>query len=250
MSLDFKHVQEFRIATNEDNAKVAMIANSREIVYFSKDGTTWQDVTPKKLGEVKNIYFADICPTDHSRLVTLSSDGRTIISRDGGKSWREEEALTETPERMVLDAVGNIYAVTQSGLYRRSFEKPKWLKLTDVGDNSLSADVAIHPKSGNIFASSRKGLWRSKDNGKNWTSIPCPGGPSNIALDPSSETSIFISAAGRIYHSADSGQSWTQISEQLAIWDFEIATTKPVTLFGFSRIHRTLWTYRLPEKKS
>ncbi len=101
------------------------------------------------------------------------------------------------------DAIGSLYRLTPGG----EWERPA----------SLSDDVAVqaltpHPtKPSTVYAATRKGLYRSDDEGATWTRLPAPEGVQywSVLIDPKNPDRIFCgtSPVGCV-RSSDGGKTW------------------------------------------
>lgn len=100
--------QEGQIALREDKGQVQRMELadfSDTLTYLIQDGEgeTWPDL-------------ADVLVLSSSKLVIITSDGRLISSKDGGKNWGRENPLAESGiDRLKLLPSGDIYISRRDG---------------------------------------------------------------------------------------------------------------------------------------
>ncbi len=102
-----------------------------------------------------------------------------------------------------------------------------WDDLSGSLDNTnyLRALDVYHDNNGNlvIWTASPIGVWRSDNNGGNFTEVSQNGLPNDqvmdIAIDPNDPDHVYVSLGGYdenvVYETTDAGQTWTNISEGL-----------------------------------
>lgn len=137
--------------------------------------------------------------------------GRNGILRREGKTWTPV-AFQGNPEVRLLEADGQMWAATASGLYR-SADGKRWLQVTLPAKGAVSEIVP-----GKRSAAARIGdqYWLTTNDGKSWTKISSPGSKLfSLALHPSDESVLFAATAAGLLKSRDRGASWTKVDSGL-----------------------------------
>ena len=114
-----------------------------------------------------------------------------------------------------------MYAGTTGGVYRTKDSAENWVKVTEgmvaadakmasmaMGVNSLAIDQK-NPRI--VYAGTTQGLFKSTNQGNNWTKIESAAGDgyvSEIQLDPSSPSTIYLATSQGVKKSLDGGETW------------------------------------------
>lgn len=116
---------------------------------------------------------------------------------------------------MIIDQ-GELYLATRNEIYRARDVKDKWESIFTLpsGENEISS---IGGGAKNILVGTRRGLYRSQDNGKSWRNVfrtIIPGKNSVLCIEASkyNPRKVFIGTERGIFASEDSGDSWQDIS--------------------------------------
>lgn len=167
-------------------------------IQFSSDGgQTWS--TPSGQGDAMALG-----PSGASTLY-LAGHGVFEKSTDGGQTW-VNPGFGDLPG---TDIHGFAVAATMEGLIRSTDGGASWGAVP--GASSLAGmALAVHPKSGAVYASSAKGVVRSTDDGLTWTEL---NGPSEavalVATEARDEAHLMVvSGTGQVYASSDGGKTW------------------------------------------
>ncbi len=106
---------------------------------------------------------------------------------------------------------------TVSGMYRRAIGEDQWQRLGGgLTDSTHVHAIAVHPTDPSIvFAAASTGIWRSKDQGENWTRIvePAPREQMwSILFHPSDPRVLLAGTAPLgLYRSEDGGETWRKM---------------------------------------
>lgn len=165
--------------------------------------------------------------------VTRGSYGSGILkTTNGGTNWTKSLDWTYQQNRGVWDIVNDplssnvLYAATTEGIFKTTNAGNNWIQVftekmvMDLAIDRLNPNV-IYAGVGNL-GSQNPGLYRSTNNGINWTKLT-NGLPSTNSGRTSISTyhknpKILIASIGNdlstvgLYRSTDQGNSWTQVT--------------------------------------
>jgi photosystem II stability/assembly factor-like uncharacterized protein len=125
-------------------------------------------------------------PDNPNRIFLGTSSGRLYVSNDRGKTWSQFAHLGQGFD-YVLDSI----------------------EIDPTNSNVMYvAGWSIEGQTGELF--------RSRDGGKSWTSLPGVKGKSirALALAPSNPKVMVVGALDGVFRSNDAGDSWTRISPE------------------------------------
>ncbi len=138
------------------------------------------------------------------------------LGPDGG----DVRSLTfdpRNPDRMFVGtSAGQLYLSTNNGA--------SWRRFAHLGDGNdfVLDNMEIDPQSGTMYVAAWSasierqdgGLFRSRDNGQTWQSLPDMRGKSirAMTLAPSDRRIVTIGALDGVFRSQDGGNSWQRIS--------------------------------------
>ncbi|MGH9474989.1 MAG: VPS10 domain-containing protein [Terriglobales bacterium] len=242
------------------------------------DGTTWQPIFDHE--PVASIGAIAVAPSNPDIIYvgtgepdprSQSSIGDGMFkSADGGQTWTRI-GLQQTrqigrivvdpsnPDRVLVAALGNIYAATpQRGVYRSSDGGATWTKVLFSNDNTGAIDLSMDPSNPQtlyaaLWATRRppwvvypasnepgSGLYKSTDGGSTWThltqGLPAEPGRIGVAVAPSDPNRVYAmvdasAKQGGLYRSDDAGATWKLMDNEDRIWNrgwyFESITVDP-----------------------
>jgi photosystem II stability/assembly factor-like uncharacterized protein len=193
-------------------------------------GTTWKQILSKI-----TIYdfFVDHNNTNRIFVVGIYDDhGKVLRTMDGGKSWEElyNEASVGNGVNSITANPSNtdeLYAGLNSGVVVKSQDGGiNWFVLSEFEDQIIKIRYD-RINSGLYLLSRNKGLFRSSNNGLDWTDIssnikkPDQGALSQVtniqtftrmALDDQFPKIIYVTASTGLYKSVDDGRTWIFIN--------------------------------------
>lgn len=193
--------------------------------YRSTDGgTNWSSFRVPN----QDAYVFAFHPAD-SNLVLAGGRGDSLnISRtnDGGQTWHQTGAgLGKNSVRsMFFDAENPevVYAVAAAQAFRSMDQATEWTRLT-IGEKDSGALYDLVPGArgaGELWATTKQGVFRSKDRGDTWTKVLNGLGGylvKTLAFDPEDSSRILAGASGSgIFESVDGGGSWSRASAGLS----------------------------------
>jgi hypothetical protein len=151
--------------------------------------------------------------------------GKTYKSINGGMAWTEIPAMTSYYVQALLNTGSNVFA-GNIGNYGMSSNGGGVVRSTDDGITWAPASVglsgiscnAIASNGTDIFAGTRyySGIFKSTDNGSNWTKTTLPGTTTNYQVLSMMNVGSIVYAgnntspsSGGVFKSTDNGQTWT-----------------------------------------
>lgn len=156
------------------------------------------------------------------------------FSRDKGETWTRpysESGLYLESRVWALsahpDLPGQVFAGTDSGVYRWDEGAKKWTRLAEL-DGACVWSLAHDPRNGRAMLAGTHpaALWRSDDAGATWRRLPCAfaescifiGRPrvTQVLFDPDEAGVLWAGAEiDGVYRSADGGETWERRSSGL-----------------------------------
>lgn len=166
----------------------------RSNLWFSTNrGSTW-DTAYKASGSSVKIVSIGLSPFDAKKIAISRTNGEVLFTLDGGNVWTKSKGL---PSTVVAD-----------------------VEYCPVVPNRLYATIS---------GTSGGRVYRSDDNGANFTSITGPSGSSGtpgrlpaistnaIAIDPRDSSHLFVGTDIGVFMSLDGGQFWFPFDDGLAL---------------------------------
>jgi photosystem II stability/assembly factor-like uncharacterized protein len=183
---------------------------------------SWQQVGPPG-GDVRSLT-AD--PRDARVLYLGTSDGHVFGSKDAGARWRQLGRVS-SPDTVVFTLMVDrrdsdvIFAGTwplsggKGGAWRSSDGGQTWKPAGLVGQ-TVRAITQAPSDLGTLYAGTLDGVYRSRDDGKNWERITPAGHVDlrnfdSLAVDPSDPNSIYAGTYHLAWKTTDGGRNWSPI---------------------------------------
>ena len=196
-------------------------------VFESLDnGTHWRPLAQLGAGHDLMLQSIAFHPSDPQTIYAAGwsitgSGGGFFVTRDGGRSWTEPEALRGKSVQALAVAQGDpqtLVAGALDGLYRSQDGGKSWERITPLGDPDLKnfESVAIDPRDAQvIYAGTWHLPWKTTDGGLHWSSIKQgvidDSDVFSIILDHQNPATVFASACSGIYKSDDGGQLFRKV---------------------------------------
>jgi photosystem II stability/assembly factor-like uncharacterized protein len=144
------------------------VGTSNGLIHVTRDGSTWQDVTPAGLPEKSRVLLIEASRHDANTAyaaVAAQRDRHPYFyrTRDAGKSW--EKMVTGLPDMGIARVVredtqrpGLLYAGTETGVYFSLDGGDHWQSLQRNLPTASVRDLAVH--GGDLVAATfGRGLW-------------------------------------------------------------------------------------------
>ncbi len=198
-----------------------------KIIKSLDGGTSWVDMytEPSK----NNPVIAIAVPRINNKIVVAGlSSGQVIRSPDSGETWQASANLANKMVSIRFGLTGTAYALTQTkGLNRSTDQGLTWDPTTDA----LTKDTLTNPgqtlsgitgfgyiglderQSGVIYLGTDQGLYRSVNDGGNWSfmALPVKSGSlrvSAITVNPANSNNLFASIGATLFESNNGGVTW------------------------------------------
>lgn len=183
-----------------------LFAGADSGVFKSPDkGQTWAPFNNGLPG--KAVYTLAI-DADNRVYAGLEDEG-LFRSPGGSDNWVNVGPANRTVWAVAVNAAGHVFAATSAGLYRSTDQAATWAPINNGLGDSLVISLAFGA-SGEIFAGGGlKGVFRSTDNGNNWSQTGLPIG-SILALAIDGDGRVFAGTLGAgLYYSTNHGAGWS-----------------------------------------
>jgi photosystem II stability/assembly factor-like uncharacterized protein len=182
-----------------------------------------------------------IHPTRDGEVYAGAEAGRIFRSGDGGSSWSE---LSPPTTRVAITVLAmdekRLYAGTNSeGVYWSDDRGTTWGRPAGRLSRGTVWNLTFEPASGDLFAGTHDGLFRSANRGATWTQANKGMRSWNvlaIAADPSSPSTLYAGTAAALYKSFDHGQSWAELKDELYVTALAVDPRDPSTLYAATHL--------------
>jgi photosystem II stability/assembly factor-like uncharacterized protein len=173
---------------------------------------------------------------DDSILYVGTNNGGFFKSTNLGETWARSGFITTTYQikSIVVDSNGNKFACIPFGIYRSSHGDTTWADISSQFPTTFLADVHSDKRTGSIFFTCSKGIFKASNEGLTWNSITGSGirvNWINEVICPDF-TSMFVGLTDAgVYKSINGGVSWVEKNNGLIISDIRgMATTNSGTV--------------------
>jgi len=138
-----------------------------------------------------------------------------------------------TIRSLAINASGNVFAGTNSGVYRLLSTTASWVSRSIGLTNTNIASIYVH-SNGDVFAGTEGGgIFRSTDNGDNWSaanaglSVMIVQAFARSVAGPTA--SLFAGTTGGMFRSTDGGANWTEINSGIIASKIAALAISPIT---------------------
>ncbi|MFH2048657.1 MAG: hypothetical protein ABIJ12_04340 [bacterium] len=169
------------------------------------NGESWSYIT----SAVGNVRVRSLV-TKSAGIIFAGTDGGLFRSNDNGDNWiAVNNGLTYTEVRsLAVNFSGDILAGTNDGgIYISTDDGENW---TNYGLFTYTVFSIIFNSSGDIFAGTDEGVYRSTDNGDTWVVVDNDIIAVDLLVNPLGN--IFAAAYPGVFRSIDNGENWTKNS--------------------------------------
>ena len=218
------------LVSDPRNRKVIFAGGHDLGVIKSEDnGITWMRADEGVRGT--DIHGLAINQRNPDLLFAYSVGNGVFKSTDGAASWKRMDDGPENPgvrsfaymaaqtsmdKSMGWDNWGLLLAGTADGMYQSFSCFCGWTKTTDVFSNTTVYVLAtLHKDLRTMYAGTKDGIWKSADEGRNWSELGDLKGLkiAAIAINPDNSREVTASTEdGAVYRSNDAGDSWQQMN--------------------------------------
>jgi photosystem II stability/assembly factor-like uncharacterized protein len=228
------------VAVDPHSPSTVFAATDTAGVFRSFDGGEhWTDANHGM--SAKFVGAISIHPTRDGEVYAGAEAGRIFRSSDGGSSWSE---LSPPTTRVAITVLAmdekRLYAGTNSeGVYWSDDLGTTWGRPARRLSRGTVWNLMLEPVSGDLFAGTHDGLFRSTDRGATWSQANKGMRSWNvlaIAADPSSPSTLYAGTAAALYKSFDHGQSWAELKDELYVTALAIDPRAPSTVYAATHL--------------
>ena len=177
-------------------------------------GTTFNGWSPHVVTQIGDILYVGGTINGIN-----SGDARLAYSTDGGANWTINSSWGIA--RLITDVVqmnGVTFVAAGNGVYKSSTNDGTGWSLSNTGMSTsprkfaqIGSDIFVSDTS-NSAAPNNGGIYKSSDNGANWTKVSdgLPGSSGAGGQLINYNGTLFLGLGGGVYRSLDGGTTWTQ----------------------------------------
>jgi photosystem II stability/assembly factor-like uncharacterized protein len=188
----------------------------------------------------QNGHAIAVDPADHRHVLLSTNDGGLLVTRDGGRHWRDggvDGLVARGPRGIGFDPQDSRYVYvggfTGMGFFRSADGGRHWERRVFGSAAMYTTGVSVDPVDHSVYVAtlSGDGVWKSTDYGDTFRRIDrAPGAAPGVFLgltgrgitvDPQRSGVVFAAASrGRtagIWRSLDAGATWTQVNPTPAL---------------------------------
>ena len=188
------------------------IASSNGIYRSSNNGAQWVKIfgSDPRVNSIVTNQKGDIFIANNVKGIFRSIDGgNTWAQINNGLSSTEINALAISPN-------GNLFAgisAFDGEIFFSSDNGESWNNTGHIFEHSRWSFCFAFNSSGYIFAGTGEGIYRSTDNGVNWTEIDSGLTDNNVqSILINSQNYLFIGTQSGVFRSTDNGNSWDEVN--------------------------------------
>jgi photosystem II stability/assembly factor-like uncharacterized protein len=204
-------LNDFTITSIEKISNGDLFASTYDAIYKSTNkGIEWI----KSNGDLPPLTTIMQIKADNQGIIYIATSDGLFRSNDYGTTWVKIQSANV--EKAAIATNGFLYTIANSILYKSVDDGISWKPIQSGLPKGRVLDINIDP-SNNLFISynpdswgSVEALYKSDDNGENWTSLRSFGPFYSIVITSSGELLIPDISSG-LYRSTDHGSTWTNI---------------------------------------
>ncbi len=241
-----------KLAINPDNPSILLAASNYGMYRTTDAGVTWNATMTST-----NFKDVELMPGNPQVVyATSKSDGYIYKSTDGGINFsditpsalnpsevaRIEIAVTPDNPSVLVALCANSSDNGFHSIWKSSDSGSSWTKLTDAstinllgwetdgsdsgGQGWYDLSLAVDPQDENTFFVGGVNIWKTSDNGNNWTQVAHwygGGGAAYVHADQHIlrfnplNNNLFSGNDGGIYYSTNLGTSWIDVSSGITV---------------------------------
>ncbi len=166
-----------------------------------------------------NIYNLCIDPNNQNIIYAAVVNGGVIKSTNAGATWAATGSGPSGSDQVRVhpDSSNIVFCASNNGVWRSINGGALWIRTHTIEKE----DIEFNPNNPNIMyvagRASTNAIFRSIDNGKNWTGINLPGGGRTLMAVCQNNPAIVYAAQangdlfGRMYKSSDTGKTFVTL---------------------------------------
>jgi len=234
---------------------VSLTAAQRSGVYRSSDrGATWNRTNLRD--PITRVLLFD--PGNPSRLLAITNTGLHVTT-NRGESWRQLARLQGVSHLAIDPADSNHLYMLSGGVVFLSSDGGETVNPVSGGPFGGYVVAIIASGPGVVLAGSQRGVYRSEDAGRVWSTSNL-GIPEieirSVAIDPTDPAVVFAASSQGIHESRDGGESWIEPVAQSPVAEVvAIDPSNRTTLYaaGSGGVHKSTdsgqtWQKRLVDQ--
>jgi len=200
----------------EYNDGILWEGNDGGIYQSSDNGETWTDKTSDMV--ISQMYKVGIAETDDRVIAGLQDNGTKLRSNAG--NWTDEVGGDGMDCAINPNNSSVMYGSIQYGALRRSTNAGgSWSSIKpNIPGNPNGAWVTpyiLDPSNPTTIIAGYKDVWRSTNQGTEWTQISTDLSTSNLtylAISPTNSDYIYAGKSGSLYRTTDGGTTWNTMT--------------------------------------
>ncbi|MFH1680610.1 MAG: hypothetical protein ABIH26_08205 [Candidatus Eisenbacteria bacterium] len=233
----------WELAVSPHDSGVVWAASYGGLSVTTDTGWTWSDASNGI--DRYDMRTVAISPVDPERLYAGAFYGGVFRSGDGGATWVPSNGglpatATVTAIRCRAGSAGQVLCGTWVGMYRSVNGGLSWsLSTSGLGYKKVWGMAAVETAPPLVYAGTyEQGLFRSRDFGATWDSVPIPElFVRAIAIDPTDTSIVYAGGyykqggAGGVYKSTNGGAGWTRKNNGLidrSVWCLTVDEQDPL----------------------
>jgi photosystem II stability/assembly factor-like uncharacterized protein len=207
-------------------------------VYRSTDGgASFQPVATLSVNDVATTLVAD--PGVPHRFWAGTRSAGLFRSDDDGATWQSDSSGLPTKRwvyGIAFSSAGKLCALSQFGVFRRAPAASSWTPSSSGITGSVVDSLAYAPSNSAVMYAGLEGqgVFRSTDNGKDWSYAGLRGqNVYSVAVSPTNSSTIWAATLTGLRRSRDGGVSWVK---QFSVYNdattaVAVAPSSPSTLY-------------------
>lgn len=166
-------------------SSLVMMDNQRLFAGTAGQGVQWLDTTKPGTATWQRVKAQFVDPKErlrhnHIRVLAKNADEALFVgtqnggiyqSTDHGKSWHPfGRSLPNDSIRGIVTTTAGVFVATGRGIYKTSQPKAKWTSV-NTGLTERAIQAMVITSSGDLYAGTSVGAFRSQDRGEHWDNI-------------------------------------------------------------------------------
>lgn len=199
------------VVVDPDNSNAVLVASESGVFRSTDGGESWSETTSGLGISARTLVFD---PTAAGRVYLGTRQEGTYLSVDGGQTWglfNDGLGLLDVNYLGFPPAGGDLFAATNSGVFRLGSADDTWSDLTfDLPETPVHR-VVEHPVDGRLFAATDSGVFVLETAGSTWSEWTPR--PSRLVHIDAVGSPIYVAAlASEFVATVDDGESFFEVS--------------------------------------